>query len=79
MLAARLFYHLKTLVICGLTLKIERDITKNNWKISTDGGGSSAYCHPWWAIRTVPELFFEKKQLVPALQQLLLSYSKPAT
>ena len=25
MLAARLFYHLKTLVICGLMLKIERD------------------------------------------------------
>jgi hypothetical protein len=31
------------------------------------GGG------PWL---TVPELFFEKKQLVPALQQLLISDSK---
>jgi len=26
---------------------------------------------------TVPELFFEKKQLIPALQQLLVSYPKP--
>jgi hypothetical protein len=26
---------------------------------------------------TVPELFFEKKQLIPALQQLLVSYSTP--
>jgi hypothetical protein len=26
---------------------------------------------------TVPEHFFEKKQLVPALQQLLASYAKP--
>jgi len=25
---------------------------------------------------TVPELLFEKKQLIPALQQLLVSYSK---
>ncbi len=68
MLAARLFYHLKTLVICGLTLKTERDTTKNNWKISTDGRGSSAHCYPWWALRKVPELFFEKKQPIPALQ-----------
>ena len=28
---------------------------------------------------TVPELFFEKKQLIPALQQLLASYSKPTS
>ena len=26
---------------------------------------------------TVPELLFEKKQLIPALQGLLVSYSKP--
>jgi len=31
------------------------------------GGG------PWL---TVPELLFEKKQLIPALQQLLVSYSQ---
>ena len=35
--------------------------------IDTPGG-------PWG---TVPELFFEKKQLIPALQQLILSYQKP--
>lgn len=29
---------------------------------------------PWG---TVPELLFEKKQLIPALQQLLVSYRKP--
>ncbi len=29
---------------------------------------------PWG---TVPELLFEKKELIPALQQLLISYSKP--
>jgi len=28
---------------------------------------------PFW---TVPELLFEKKELVPALQELLISYSK---
>jgi hypothetical protein len=28
---------------------------------------------PW---RTVPELLFEKKGLIPALQQLLISYLK---
>jgi len=28
---------------------------------------------------TVPELFFQKKELIPALQQLLLSYIKAAT
>jgi len=28
---------------------------------------------------TVPELFFEKKQLIPALRQLLVSHSKPAS
>ncbi len=27
---------------------------------------------------TVPELLFEKKQLIPALQQLIISYSKLA-
>jgi len=26
---------------------------------------------------TVPELFFEKKQLIPELQQLLISYQSP--
>ncbi len=26
---------------------------------------------------TVPELFFERKEFIPALQQLLLSYLKP--
>ncbi len=26
---------------------------------------------------TVPELFFEKKVLIPALQRLLVSYPKP--
>jgi site-specific DNA recombinase len=30
---------------------------------------------PW---ATVPELFFDKKQLISALQQLMSSYSKPA-
>jgi hypothetical protein len=34
------------------------------------GGG------PWL---TVPELLFEKKQLIPALQQLLVSYLRPTT
>jgi len=29
---------------------------------------------PW---ATVPELFFEKKQLIPELQQLLISYQSP--
>jgi len=37
-------------------------------------GNNITYGGPWL---TVPELFFEKKQLVPALQQLLLSYSRP--
>jgi len=36
--------------------------------VSQIGGG------PFW---TVPELFFEKKQLIPALQQLLIAYSNP--
>jgi len=31
---------------------------------------------PWL---TVPELFFDKKQLILALQQLLLSYRKPTS
>jgi hypothetical protein len=26
-----------------------------------------------WKLRTVPELLFEKKQLIPVLQQLLVS------
>ena len=30
---------------------------------------------PW---ATVPELLFEKKQLIPALQELLVSYPEPA-
>jgi hypothetical protein len=29
-------------------------------------------------VWTVPELFFEKKKLIPALQQQLVSYSAPA-
>ena len=29
-------------------------------------------------IAAVPELCFEEKQLIPALRQLLASYSKPA-
>jgi len=33
------------------------------------------YGGPWL---TVPELFFEKKELIPALQQLLVSYLKPS-
>jgi hypothetical protein len=32
------------------------------------------YGGPWL---TVPELLFEKKELIPALQQLFVSYSKP--
>ena len=28
---------------------------------------------------TVPELLFEKKQLIPALQQLLLFYPRPTS
>jgi hypothetical protein len=31
---------------------------------------------PWG---TVPELLFEKKQLMPALQELLVSYSRPVS
>jgi hypothetical protein len=34
------------------------------------------YGGPWL---TVPELFFEKKQLIPTLQQLLVSYQRPMT
>jgi len=30
-----------------------------------------------WALWTVPELSFEKKQLIPALQQLLADYVTP--
>jgi len=30
---------------------------------------------PW---ATVPELFFEKKELIPVLQELLVSYPSPA-
>ncbi|MFC1915700.1 hypothetical protein ACFLW4_03285, partial [Chloroflexota bacterium] len=33
------------------------------------------YGVPWF---TVPELLFEKKQLIPALQWLLISYCRPA-
>jgi len=35
---------------------------------------ASNYGGPWL---TVPELLFEKKQLIPTLQQLLISYLKP--
>jgi len=28
-------------------------------------------------LETVPELLFEKKELIPAIQQLLVSYLKP--
>jgi hypothetical protein len=28
----------------------------------------------WWGTRTVPELLFEKKGLIPAIQRLLTSY-----
>jgi hypothetical protein len=31
---------------------------------------------PWW---TVPELLFEKKQLIPAIQQLLVIFLQQAT
>jgi hypothetical protein len=30
-------------------------------------------------VATVPELLFDKKQLIPDLQQLLLSYRKPTS
>jgi hypothetical protein len=32
-----------------------------------------------WELRTVPELSFEKKQFVPALQELLVSSTRPTT
>ncbi len=39
-----------------------------------NGSGTVGNGGPLW---TVPELFFEKKQLIPALQQLFLSYPVP--
>jgi len=42
---------------------------------------NSTYRYLWWFVLklsgeggTVPELLFEKKQLIPAVQQLLVSY-----
>jgi len=41
-----------------------------------NSSGAVASGGPWL---TVPELFFEKKQLIPTLQQLLISYQRPTT
>ena len=41
---------------------------------SAEGSGAVASGGPW---ATVPELLFEKKGLIPALQQLLTSYPNP--
>jgi hypothetical protein len=35
-----------------------------------------ALASKWWPRRTVPELMFEKKGLIPAVQQLLVGYHK---
>ena len=32
---------------------------------------------PLTPVATVPELFFDKKQLIPTLQQILISHPKP--
>jgi hypothetical protein len=34
--------------------------------------------HTAWALGTDPELSFEKKKHIPALQELLVSYPEPA-
>jgi hypothetical protein len=39
---------------------------------------SPEYFHSGWPLWTVPELSFEKKQLIPALQELLVSCPEPA-
>jgi len=36
-------------------------------------GNIITYGGPWW---TVPELMFEKKQLIPSIQQLLVCHSR---
>ncbi len=47
------------------------DLTKCS--MESDEEESESPQVPWG---TVPELLFEKKQLIPALQQLLVSYSR---
>lgn len=42
-------------------------------------GARHYYCLSGGPVWTVPELVFEKKQLIPALQQLVLSYRGKGT
>ena len=45
--------------------------------IASRGKGSGTV-QTGWPLWTVPELSFEKNQLIPALQELLVSYPQPA-
>jgi DNA invertase Pin-like site-specific DNA recombinase len=45
----------------------------------TERAGVLSIVHPGGPSWTVPELFFEKKQLIPALQQLLISCPRSTT
>ena len=48
-------------------------------QLSQETAGVSPIVHYGGLWGTVPELLFEKKQLIPALQQLLVAYSKPTS
>jgi len=50
---------------------IEKTLSENRWQRLRKVLGIVPLSGPW---ATVPELFFDKKQLISALQQLLISY-----
>ena len=51
------------------------DLAKVNQKREQSSFSKVTFGGPLW---TIPELFFEKKHFIPALQHLLLSFSRPA-